>query len=357
LGLQRVNPDRPFILRVDASGYAVGAVLEQLENSDDMPSEADVKTRKTVPIAFMSRKLAEGQRKWVPREQETYAIICALEKWESWIGLQPILVLTDHQALEHWTKEVLNPPSGPVGRRARWHQILSRFDITVGYIPGKDNHLADVMSRWAYPASQASRDISRHGSAQDKLEMKEILLQEKKDEMQCPNYSENAAPLAHVLGGEPVSLCPISQGDKEGSSENPPRFTFARPSGGNIGGREAQTPPPPRSPVPAGGAVDPRINDQVPGPREAHSFEGAPFDPPSHMFGPDFGQDPGNHSENSQPPLPSNEEEEEEDGLEGGKVKVRIVRMKEKIFLIFRMSRNVIGGLFTKVVRSLQKCG
>ena len=28
LVLQRVNPDTPFVLRVDASGYAVGACLE-----------------------------------------------------------------------------------------------------------------------------------------------------------------------------------------------------------------------------------------------------------------------------------------------------------------------------------------
>ena len=124
-----------------------------------MPTAEDVKTHKTVPIAFLSRKLAEGQRKWVPREQETYNIMCALQKWESWIGLQPILVLTDHQALEHLYKEVLDPPSGPVGRRVRWHQFLSRFNITVGYIPGKDNHVADVMSRWAYPASKAYKEL------------------------------------------------------------------------------------------------------------------------------------------------------------------------------------------------------
>ena len=99
LFLQRVNPDKPFVLRVDASGYAVGVVLEQLIDESRMPTPEDVENKKTVPVAFMSRKLTQCQRNWVPREQETYAIILALQKWESWIGLQPVLVLTDHRSL------------------------------------------------------------------------------------------------------------------------------------------------------------------------------------------------------------------------------------------------------------------
>ena len=163
LVLQRVNPDKPFVLRVDASTYAVGASLEQLIDDDRRPTVEDVIAKKTVPVAFLSRKLAPNQRNWTPREIETYAIILALQKWETWIGLQPVLVLTDHKAIESWAKEVLDTPSGPVGRRARWHQIFSKYDLSVGYIPGKDNTNADILSRWAYPASQALRDISKHG--------------------------------------------------------------------------------------------------------------------------------------------------------------------------------------------------
>ena len=183
--LQRVNPDKPFVLRVDASAYAVGASLEQLIDEDRMPTSEDVQKGRTVPVAFLSRKLASNQRNWAPREIETYAIIVALQKWENWIGLQPVLVLTDHKAIESWAREVLDPPSGPVGRRARWHQIFSKYDLTVGYIPGKDNDIADILSRWAYPASQAYRDISKHGSKADDDEMNEIIRQEKLEEAEC----------------------------------------------------------------------------------------------------------------------------------------------------------------------------
>ena len=58
-----------------------------------MPTPEDVQQQKTVPVAFLSRKLTSSQRNWVPREQETYAIVLALMKWETWIGLQSVLVL------------------------------------------------------------------------------------------------------------------------------------------------------------------------------------------------------------------------------------------------------------------------
>ena len=68
----------------------------------------------------MSKKLTESQMKtWDIRDKECYAIISALEKWAGWIGLQPVVILVDHKALETWTTEVLETHSGISGRRAR----------------------------------------------------------------------------------------------------------------------------------------------------------------------------------------------------------------------------------------------
>ena len=96
---------------------------------------------------------------WDIRDQETDAIVSALETWAGWIGIQPVMVLTDHQALESWVTEVLGCISGMSGRRARWHMRLSRFKIVVRYIPGGLNVVADALSRWAYPAGLAFMDV------------------------------------------------------------------------------------------------------------------------------------------------------------------------------------------------------
>ena len=134
--------------------------------------------KKWVPVAFFSRKLGGSQLNWTPREKETYAIVSALRKWAGWIGFQPVLIKTDHRSLEDWVSEHVDTPSGPRGRRARWHETLSQFNLEVQYIPGKENIVADAMSRYAYPASSAREDVSFHGSADAREEMKKIIEKE-----------------------------------------------------------------------------------------------------------------------------------------------------------------------------------
>ncbi len=72
LELVHVDPDRPFVLRCDASTYAIGAALEQMRDKETPPTAENILSGGTAPIAFMSRKLAPNQRRWTPREQETY---------------------------------------------------------------------------------------------------------------------------------------------------------------------------------------------------------------------------------------------------------------------------------------------
>ena len=83
----------------------------------------------------------------------------------------------------------MDTPGGPAGRRGRWHETLSRFDLHVTYIPGRYNTVADALSRWAYPASEAYSEVSFHGTATDKAEVIEFDKEEqaliKKHCLQC----------------------------------------------------------------------------------------------------------------------------------------------------------------------------
>ena len=193
LGLFLVDPNKGFVLRTDASDYAVGAVLEQVRDDGSH-----------VPVAFWSRILAEGQRRtWTAREKETYAIVCALRNWSGHIGLQPVVVCTDHQSLQRWHKEHVDTPSGPAARRARWHETFAKFDLSVVYVPGKDNTVADCLSRWAYPANKAWMDISSHGDAKETKEAKRIIEMEKAMEQEgvkCFVVMANRTDLAKFRG-------------------------------------------------------------------------------------------------------------------------------------------------------------
>ena len=150
LGPFLVNPDKGFVLRADAWDYIVGAVLEQVRCD-----------RPHLPVAFWSRVLAEGQsRTWTVRQKETYAIVGALWKWSGHIGIRPVVVCSNHQSLQSWHKKNVDTPSGPAARRAWWHETFAKFDLSVAYVPGKDNTVADCLNRWACPAHKAWMDIS-----------------------------------------------------------------------------------------------------------------------------------------------------------------------------------------------------
>ena len=49
--------------------------------------------------------------------------------------------------------------------------------------------MADVLSRWAYPASQAFNDVSKHGSAIDADDMHELIRIEREEERECLQVS------------------------------------------------------------------------------------------------------------------------------------------------------------------------
>jgi len=56
--------------------------------------------------------------------------------------------------------------------------LSSKFDLEIKNIPGPGNYVAEAMSRWAYPASSSSEDISYHGSLAASMEIAKMLEKE-----------------------------------------------------------------------------------------------------------------------------------------------------------------------------------
>ncbi|KAK3569717.1 hypothetical protein QTP86_003565 [Hemibagrus guttatus] len=87
------DPDKPFVVEVDASTTGVGAVLSQQQGN---PSRLH-------PCAFFSHKLNPAERNYDIGNRELLAIKLALEEWRHWLegARHPFLVLMDHKNLEY----------------------------------------------------------------------------------------------------------------------------------------------------------------------------------------------------------------------------------------------------------------
>ncbi len=139
--LVHLDPERPFIVEVDASTTGVGAILSQQQGN---PSRLH-------PCAFFSRKLSPAERNYDIANRELLAIKLALEEWRHWLeGAQhPFTVLTDHKNLQYLREaKRLNP------RQARWALFFTRFNFKITYHPGPKNVKADALSRLHAPEEE-----------------------------------------------------------------------------------------------------------------------------------------------------------------------------------------------------------
>jgi hypothetical protein len=124
------DPALPFVVHTDASGFAVGAVLQQDQGQG------------LQPIAFMSKKMADAETRYPVHEQELLAIIQALTSWRHYLHGSKFVVRTDHKSLQFFqTQPMLS------GRQARWKDVLANFDFDIEYVEGKANVVADGLSR------------------------------------------------------------------------------------------------------------------------------------------------------------------------------------------------------------------
>ncbi|CAF4152957.1 unnamed protein product, partial [Rotaria sordida] len=145
LVLRLPNNRFPFKVQTDASDEGIGAVLLQIYPEGDRP------------IAYLSKKFTQAQRKWSPMEQECYAFICALDKWHNYLSGITFIWETDHKALTQLNKKA------QINKRCeRWRLKILEYDFKVKYIPGSINLMPDYLSRSPVEDAEEDPDETTH---------------------------------------------------------------------------------------------------------------------------------------------------------------------------------------------------
>ncbi|GJW64544.1 putative reverse transcriptase domain-containing protein, partial [Tanacetum coccineum] len=121
-------PDGPkdFVVYCDASEIGLGCVLMQ----------------RGKVIAYASRQLKIHEKNYTTHDLELGAVVFALKIWRHYLYGTKSVIYTDHKSLQHiFSQKELNM------RQRRWIELFSDYDCEIRYHPGKENVVADALSR------------------------------------------------------------------------------------------------------------------------------------------------------------------------------------------------------------------
>jgi hypothetical protein len=117
---------RTFEVECDASGIVIVGVLMQ----------------KGKLVAYFNEKLGGAQLNYSVYDKELYASVRVLETWQHYLWPKEFVIHSDHEALKYLKGQAkLNR------RHVKWVEFIETFPYIVKYKKGKDNIVADALSR------------------------------------------------------------------------------------------------------------------------------------------------------------------------------------------------------------------
>ncbi|GBG66576.1 hypothetical protein CBR_g64848 [Chara braunii] len=129
--LRIYDPLLPTRVNTDASGYGIGAVLEQHDGVD------------WHPVEYFSKKVPVVHSIDDAHKKELLAFVHALKQWRHFLlGRSQFRCVTDNNPLVFYkTQDTVNSTI------ARWMAFIDQFDFFPDHIPGKSDRFADALSR------------------------------------------------------------------------------------------------------------------------------------------------------------------------------------------------------------------
>jgi hypothetical protein len=124
--LQLPDFGKTFELECDASRIGIGGVLLQ---------EGKL-------IAYFSEKLSGPSLNYSTYDKELYALVHVLETWQYYLWSKEFVIHSDHESLKHIRAQVkLNK------HHAKWVEFIETFPYIIKHKKGKENIIADALSR------------------------------------------------------------------------------------------------------------------------------------------------------------------------------------------------------------------
>ncbi len=137
------NCDEAGCVFSDASLYGIGGVL------------CVSRSQCWVPCSFFSRQLLPREQKFAATELEALALLETVEHFKLYLAGRDFVAYTDHQALLGILEGVPSSAKLTDGN-TNWKHKLEDYSISIVYIKGEQNPVADALSRqgWIQPLQQ-----------------------------------------------------------------------------------------------------------------------------------------------------------------------------------------------------------
>ncbi|XP_073138104.1 uncharacterized protein [Henckelia pumila] len=103
------------------------------------------------PVAYFSEKLSGASLNYPTYDKEFYALVRILETWQHYLRPKEFVIHTNHESLKHLKgQQKLNK------RHGKWVAFLETFPYVIKYKQGKENVVADALSRSVHSTTNYS---------------------------------------------------------------------------------------------------------------------------------------------------------------------------------------------------------